>query len=229
MAQSYNIQYNAPSFDFDVFRSNSNGVKDDEGAYGLVTANISFTDAVADMTEPTVQINGTTTSNVTWYSAYNSSTGVSSAISDWSTVSSGDTIYGLINGSFSQTDSYQITVQIEDSLGGESSAISQTLSTAFYTIDFQAGGKEISFGGPANDNLTSYPNGLFKCGMDAVLNGDVAVNGDLTAIGDTTLTTGDTEIENPYYSLDTTASPGTTDGDLYAAITALSWQSDVIV
>lgn len=32
-----------------------------------------------------------------------------------------------------------------------------------------------------------------------------------------------------FMALDTTASPGTTDGDLYAAITALSWQSDVIV
>lgn len=29
-------------------------------------------------------------------------------------------------------------------------------------------------------------------------------------------------------SLDTTASPGTTDGDLYAAISALGWASDVI-
>lgn len=203
--------YNAPSLDFDVFRTNSSGVRDDEGAYGLITANISFTDAVADITEPTVQINGTTTSNVTWYLAYNASTGVSSAISDWSTVNDGDTVYCLINGSFSQTDSYQITITLEDSLGGTSSAITQTLSTAFYTIDFQAGGKEISFGGPANDNLTSYPNGLFKCNMDALLAGST------------------TEVENPYYSLDTTASPGTTDGDLYAAIVALGWDNDVIV
>lgn len=29
-------------------------------------------------------------------------------------------------------------------------------------------------------------------------------------------------------NLDTTASPGTTDGDLYAAINALGWASDVI-
>ena len=29
-------------------------------------------------------------------------------------------------------------------------------------------------------------------------------------------------------NLDTTASPGTTDGDLYAAIAALGWASDVI-
>lgn len=29
-------------------------------------------------------------------------------------------------------------------------------------------------------------------------------------------------------NLDTTASPGTTDGDLYAAIVALGWENDVI-
>lgn len=225
--------YLEPSLDFDVARTDNNGVRDDEGAYGLITANISFTDVIADITKPTVQINGTITNNVVWYSTYNASTGVSSVISDWTTVSSGDTVYGLINGSFAQTTSYQITITLTDSLGGTSSAITQTLSTAFYTIDFQAGGKEIAFGLPANDNLTSYPNGLFKCGMDAIFsgdvtnNGDVEVNGSITANGDSTFTTGKTEIEKPYYSLDTTAASGT-DHDLYAAITALGWQSDVI-
>lgn len=168
--------YLAPSLDFDVFRSNSSGVRDDEGAYGLVTANVSFTDAIADLTQPTVKINGTTTNNVTWYSAYSSNTGVSSAISDWTAISSGATIYGLINGSFNQTDSYSITVSLTDSLGGNSAEITQTLSTAFYTIDFQAGGKEIAFGSPANDDITNFngkdysDKGLFKCNMGTAFN-----------------------------------------------------------
>lgn len=168
--------YLNPSLDFDVFRANSSGVRDDEGAYGLVTANVSFTDAIADLTKPTVKINGTTTNNVTWYSAYSSSTGVSSAISDWTAISSGATIYGLINGSFNQTDSYSITVSLTDSLGGNSAEITQTLSTAFYTIDFQAGGKEIAFGAPANDDITDFngndysTEGLFKCEMGTAFN-----------------------------------------------------------
>lgn len=163
--------YLNPSLDFDVFRANSSGVRDDEGAYGLITANVSFTGAISNLTKPTVAINGTTTNNVIWYSSYNSGTGVSGAISNWSGVSSGDTIYGLVNGSFSQTDSYQITVTLTDSLGGSSDPITQTLSTAFYTIDFQAGGKEIAFGGPADDDVTDFngkdysDNGLFKCNM----------------------------------------------------------------
>lgn len=35
--------------------------------------------------------------------------------------------------------------------------------------------------------------------------------------------------ETPHYTLDTAAASGTTDGDLYAAITSLGWASDVIV
>lgn len=34
---------------------------------------------------------------------------------------------------------------------------------------------------------------------------------------------------DPKYTLDTSAAAGTTDGDLYAAITALGWESEVIV
>ncbi len=36
------------------------------------------------------------------------------------------------------------------------------------------------------------------------------------------------DVDNGKISLDTTAAPGTTDGDLYAAIVALGWQTDVI-
>ena len=37
------------------------------------------------------------------------------------------------------------------------------------------------------------------------------------------------DITTPRVNLDTTAATGTVDGDLYAAITALGWESDVIV
>lgn len=175
--------YLAPSLDFDVFRSNSSGVKDDEGEYGLITANVSFTDAIADLTTPTVKINGVTTSDVTWYSTYSASVGVLTPISNWSTISSGDTIYGLVDGSFEQEDSYTVSVTLTDSFGESSAEITQTLSTAFYTIDFKAGGKEIAFGAPANDTLTTNQEevGLFKCNMESQFNEDAVFNSDLTA------------------------------------------------
>lgn len=176
--------YIQPSLDFNVFRSNSSGVRADEGEYGLITANVIFTDAVADITEPTVEINGTETNNVIWYTALlntgevDPSAEIDGVNTTWGDVGSGSTIYGLINGSFSPPDSYQITVTLTDSLGVVSSAITQMLSTAFYTIDFRAGGKEIAFGGPANDTLTTNQEdvGLFKCNMESQFNENVTFN-----------------------------------------------------
>lgn len=175
--------YTVPSVSFDVFRSDGAGIKDDEGSYGLITATFNYTDAFAELVEPEVKIDGTTTSDVEWYSAYSQQTGVSSAIADWSEIDSGDTVYGLIDGSFAGDTSYQIVLIGEDDYGGVSEPITQTLSTAFYTIDFQAGGKEIAFGAPANDNLSQHPNGLFKCAMDVQFEGDVSgVTGSGTSI-----------------------------------------------
>lgn len=180
--------YDVPSISFDVFRTNSSGVKSDEGTYGLIVADITYTDAIATITEPSVTIDGTATSNVTWYSSYSSSTGVSSTISNWASLTPTDhsvTVYGLVNESFNIGQSYVIGMSDEDSLGGQSQTVSQTLSTAFYTIDFQAGGKEIAFGAPANDNLAQHPNGLFKCAMDVRFEGDISGISTSTPVEDT--------------------------------------------
>ena len=176
-------QYVKPSVEFGVYRCNSSGVKSDEGAYGLITATINYTSAIASLQAPTVKIDGTTTTNVTWYS----NSGLTTQITDWSNVASEATVYGLINGSFSQTSSYVITLIAQDQYE-QSDAITQTLSTAFYTIDFQAGGKEIAFGAPANDSMTSYPDGLFKCKMDAHFLGTAQVDKDATFGEDVSIT-----------------------------------------
>ena len=228
--------YTAPSISFDLQRTNGSGIPNVEGEHGLVTASISYTDAIAELTQPTVAVRdgdgNLVVSTATWYETWDATNGVSDAV-NWTDYNpqSPATLYAVVSAtgsSFSPNESYTVSITPTDNQGGVAQTITQTLSTGFFTIDFKAGGKEIAFGLPANDNLTSYPNGLFKCGMDAIFNDTVAINGNLTATGDTALTTGDTEIENPYFSLDTTASSGTTDGDLYTAITALGWENDVI-
>ena len=192
--------YNVPSANFDVYRSDASGAKSDEGHYAVIDARITYTTGATNLVAPSVAIDGTTTTNVTWYSSWTASGGVSSAISDWSTVASGSHVYGLINGNFSETTSYQITLTASDTLNGTSNPIVQTLSTAFYTIDFQAGGKEVAFGAPANDTLTQTQEdvGLFKCGMesrflsqiqaddDVSVSGDVNVDGEIVASGSIT-------------------------------------------
>lgn len=175
LAQITVNQYTVPSLAFNVIRTDSSGIPDDEGAYGVATATINYTDFIADLTQPTVSVtdeNGTTVATTTtWYESWSSSTGVSSAV-NWTNYNPGSpvTLYALLDGSFTPNDTYTITIVANDSNSGSSTPISQTLSTGFFTIDFQAGGKEIAFGAPANDNLTSYPDGLFKCQMDARFN-----------------------------------------------------------
>lgn len=179
--------YNVPSVSFDVYRTNNIGIKNDEGHYALIQSTISYTDAIATLTKPSIQIDGVdlsslTNASVTWYKTWSNTSGVSNVISNWTTLVPQNhmvTIYGLIDwkysttGNFAEDTSYQITLVANDSLNGHSTPITQTMSTAFYTIDFQAGGKEIAFGAPANDSLTSHPRGLFKCAMDAQFGGNL--------------------------------------------------------
>lgn len=186
--------YNVPSVSFDVYRTNNIGIKNDEGHYALIQSTISYTDAIATLTKPSIQIDGVDLSSlanasVAWYKTWSNTNGVSNVISNWTTLVPQNhtvTIYGLIDwkynttGNFAEDTSYQITLIANDSLNGHSTPITQTMSTAFYTIDFQSGGKEIAFGAPANDNLTSHPNGLFKCAMDAQFGGNAEFNGNLT-------------------------------------------------
>ena len=62
----------------------------------------------------------------------------------------------------------ELSVIAEDSYG-KSAPKSITIPIPFYTIDFQAGGKEVAVGAPANDDVSNRPYGLFKCGMDLVV------------------------------------------------------------
>ena len=210
--------YNVPNMSFDIQRCTNMGKLDVEGECGLVSARISYTSAIANLTQPTITVqdeSGTAiTSSAIWYTSWTAQNGVSNAV-NWTNYNpqSPVTLYGVISATgsvLSPSKSYIISVTPTDNLGGVATTITQTLPSSFFTIDFQAGGKEVAFGAVADDDLTNHPNGLFKCVMDAQFVGDI------------------TEIKNPYLTLDTTASTGTTDGDLYAAIDALGWASDVI-
>lgn len=73
----------------------------------------------------------------------------------------------------------ELSVIAEDSYG-KSAPKSITIPIPFYTIDFQAGGKEIAVGAPANDDTSNRPYGLFKCVMDAQFGRNVEFDGNLT-------------------------------------------------
>lgn len=148
-------QYAEPSVSFGIIRTNGNGVKDDEGESAVITAVFSWTSDVARLTAPTVvatDLNGNVqVSSTTWYTSWTSGGGVSGAISDWSSVTSMP-VYGLVKNStdnlFNRLESYYVSVTPHDSIPRDGSTITQTLGSAFYTIDFLAGGHGIAFGEP---------------------------------------------------------------------------------
>lgn len=198
--------YVAPSVSFTADRTLASGVPDDEGTYATIDAALTFTDVVADAVAPSVVLtdeNGTqTTPSVTWYTSRASDGTLSGALSDWSTLSSGDTVYGLIPNVNTQY-SYQISVRPRDSQG-TGTAITQTLPSAFYTVDFLAGGHGIAFGKPASDTG-------FECAMTALFEDDATFGADVL-------------IDLPNYQ-----TTGSVDKELYDAIVSLGWDSDVLI
>lgn len=189
--------YTSPSVLFSLARTSSNGKISDEGTSAVITANFTYENIMAKLSQPTVKIDGTT-KTTTWYTTWNgnaSSNNLSGAV-NWTNYnpSSPVTLYGFVSGTFNTNNSYIIGVTPSDTIapGVETT---QTLAPAFYTIDFQAGGKEIAFGAPANDdNIPS--NGLFKCAMDFILKGENVLTDSIkyirTSTGDLNWGTGTT-------------------------------------
>lgn len=199
------MTYTAPTVTFTAERTTSAGVPDDEGTYATCPSTFVFADAIATAIAPSVVLtdeNGTqTTPTVTWYSS-RAADGTLSGSVTWSSLSSGDTVYGLIPG-LNPNYSYQISIRPRDS-EGTGTAIVQTVSSAFYTVDFLAGGHGIAFGQPASQTG-------FYCNMDTHILGSAE-------FGD------DVYIDLPDYQ-----TTGTTDKAIYDALVALGWDSDVIV
>lgn len=197
--------YSSPTVNFTADRTTSTGTPDDEGTYATLDATFVFSDVIASLIAPSVVLtdeNGTqTTPTVTWYSS-RAADGTLSGSVTWANLSTGDTVYGLVPG-LNTNYSYQVSVRPRDNRT-TGTAISQTVSSAFYTIDFLAGGHGIAFGQPASTTG-------FVCNMTATFNDDADFGDDVF-------------IELPDYQ---TAS--TTDKAIYDAIVALGWDSDVLI
>lgn len=159
-------EYTQPTVSFPtaIQRVNSSGVPNDEGESALFTANFGWTSEIASLTAPTVSVTdldgNAVTATTTWYS----DSALTTSISDWSSLTANDMpVYGLIDNSnhdaFNTQLSYQIAVTPNDTRDS-GTTITQTLGSAFYTIDFLAGGHGIAFGQPSSSEG-------FYCNMDA--------------------------------------------------------------
>lgn len=76
---------------------------------------------------------------------------------------------------FSIEDTHEIKVIVTDDYPA-TSVYNDYVSPGFFTIDIKNGGKEIVFGGPANDEDLPE-NGLFRCDMDFNFTGNIFRNG----------------------------------------------------
>lgn len=194
--------YTAPTVTFDTERTLSSGAPNDEGTYAVINPKFTFTDAIATLSAPTVGVTDdggvARTPTVTWYST-RAADGTLSGSVTWSSLSSGDSVYGLVSitNGFNTQKSYQISVTPQDS-EDSGTAITQTLGSAFYTVDFYAGGHGIAFGQPASTEG-------FECNMSALFKDDLL-------------------LDLPEYS-----TSGTTDKAIYDAVVSLGWDSDVLV
>ena len=202
--------YSSPTVNFTADRTTSTGTPDDEGTYATLDATFVFSDVIASLIAPSVVLtdeNGTqTTPTVTWYSS-RAADGTLSGSVTWANLSTGDTVYGLVPG-LNTNYSYQVSVRPRDNRT-TGTAIIQTVSSAFYTIDFLAGGHGIAFGQPASTTG-------FVCNMTTTFN-------DTVAFGDDADFGADIFIELPDYQVSST-----TDKAIYDAIVALGWDSDVL-
>lgn len=135
------------------------GQKADEGTSASIVTQFTWSVDVASLVEPIVKVDNTIY-QVDWYVDEN----LSNKINDWSLVvplDEGESriLYGYIDDMFDTQASYLIGITPNDT-EGVGTEITQTLDSAYYTIDFLAGGHGVAFGRAATETG-------FHCGLDA--------------------------------------------------------------
>lgn len=146
-----------PAMSFTAQRTTASGVVDDEGQYATLTAVFDYASDAVALREPVVLVDGVQ-ETATWYTTRATSGAVSNAV-DWTNTgsfTSPKTLYGIV-GTLDLQTSHQISATPVDS-NASGTTITQTLASAFYTIDFLAGGHGIAFGQPASQDG-------FECNM----------------------------------------------------------------
>lgn len=218
-------QYVNPTVSFSVQRIDKTTLKvSDDGTNALITGTFAYLDILSCLAQPTVQVSeagGSTKYDavVTWYEEY--SDGAFSNPVSWANYkpSSPKVLYGKVTGytkggsttEFDTQYAYTVYVVGKDSRNVSSVEIAQTLTVAFYTVDFLAGGKGIAFG------KASTADG-FEVDMDMTLQKPVIMNDDVEANAEVTMN------NVIYIGLPDYQTSGSDDKNLYDAIVALGWQ-----
>lgn len=144
--------YESPTLDYSMQRVNDQGQPADEGTYVRINTNLTYFNMENNhILEPTVVIKDgdtTLTTTNTWHTANGN------LIDNWSTITTPAEVYAIVSKSngFAIDKSYNVSVTLTDTNDVSSQTISQVLSTAFYMIDFRAGGHGMAIGKLADKN-----------------------------------------------------------------------------
>ena len=216
-------------------RVNQSGLTDDEGAYALITMDVNYVHQLGNLLEPVVTVtdDGNTSSGiVTWYESWNSTSGidVTSEI-NWANYNptSPVTLYGLVSGfgtttGFNTEKAFQISVTARDTQTS-SATITQTLDSAFYTIDFLAGGHGIAFGQPATQDG-------FECNMPTTFHDTVTMEDAVSVMDANSTLRALFDFIHPvgsyYETSDTSFDPNTTWGGTWEKSTHISEEESLL-
>ena len=176
-----NITYKKPSISVAYLkRINRQNLKPDEqvGEWIVLKANLTAMQG-AEIEAPVIQIteNSTWTQSVQWYSSYNEEQGTfSNQITSFPISATSTTLYAkIINGNggansiFDTAKSYIIDITPKDGNNTSGTPVRLTLPTAYFTVDFKAGGRGIAFGQPATEDG-------FYCAMNTAFTGNTTVS-----------------------------------------------------
>lgn len=175
--------YTDPSFTIEVFRADSSGDESDDGEY----AKISVPWSINPLTEPDTSLS----TNEAEFECYMSHVedgqtvtvevtlvddelGAVGATGETGESSSGTKTSGTMTALVSNIDTdtrYVVEVTLTDSMDTEVTK-SEVIGTAFFTMDFLAGGHGVAIGKPATTQ------GLLDVGMDANFDGQTKANGE---------------------------------------------------
>ena len=210
-SQIYTEQYSLPDIgvdttllqitSYEVLRTDSSGIADDEGTKACIEMTVSYPETGSNyLLEPIVKVDGTQTSNVTWYTSWASATGTFSGAVNWTNYApeSPVTLYGKMTDTFSDSSSYEISLTARTTL--ENKTRTKTLAQTFRLLSARAGGKGLGIGmKPTTDALW--------------LNMDMEVY----------------QQKDFHFNLDTTVDPNNPDYDLYEVLGNLGLASNLKV
>ena len=132
-------------------RTTTSSTLDDEGINAILSVTFNYSKFEGNyLNQPTVKIDGTTTSSITWYTGWTNSGGFTNAVS-WNSYQpdSPITLYAKLTSTFATANTYSISITpITTNKTG--ATVTENLPQAFYLFAGKAGGHSLGIGKKTN-------------------------------------------------------------------------------